>query len=85
MIEIKDVLSRFRNVLLKEETKTNTIQKVLEDVVGISIEPKQITIKNHIIYLDIKPIYKSEIFLKQEEITSRLKEVFDQYIPDKLL
>lgn len=78
MIEIKDLLGRFNNLLLSEEGKKETVQKVISKIIGTKIEPESIQIKNNIIYLDIKPIYKNEIFLKQEEIFCRLKEFFDK-------
>ena len=33
-------------------------------------------IKDNIIYLNIKPIYKSEVFLNQSQILSELRKIF---------
>lgn len=74
MIEIKDLLSKFNNLLLSEEVNVRVINKVLNEVIGIDIKREDIKIKNNIIYLNIKPIYKNEIFIKQEKIISLLEE-----------
>lgn len=81
MIEIKDLLLRFNNILLSEEVKIIAIKDVLEKVVKIQIKTSDIKIKDNIIYLNIKPIYKNEIFLHQEEIMAFLGESLGQKAP----
>jgi hypothetical protein len=76
MIEIKDLLARFENILLSEEGKKESIRHAVSEIIGTDIESKDIKIKNGVIYLNIKPIYKNEIFLKQEQIFLKLKESF---------
>jgi len=76
MIEIKDLLARFDNILLSEEGKKESIRHAVSEIIGTDIESKDKKIKNGVIYLNIKPIYKNEIFLKQEQIFLKLKESF---------
>ncbi len=85
MIEIKDLLLRFNNLLLSEEIKKASIAEVLKQTVGLHIEPGDIKIKNNIIYLNIKPIYKNEILLKEEEIFLKLKKTFGKKTPQKII
>ena len=84
MIELKDLLSRFNNILLSEEGKKETIRKIISEVIKVEIKSGDIKIKNGIIYLNIKPIYKNEIFLKQEQIFLKLQEVFGKKTPTAL-
>ncbi len=84
MIEIKDLLLRFESVLLREGDRIVAIQKSIESVTGIKLDTKNITIKRHSIFLDIKPIYKAEILLKQEEIAVKLEEALSKKIPKRL-
>lgn len=84
MIEIKDLLSRFTKILLKEEFKKDAIAQIIGEVIDLKIKKEDIAIKNGIIYLNIKPIYKNEIFLKQEKIFSKLKEVFNDKTPSNI-
>ena len=84
MIEIKELLNKFNSTLLSSERKKNFIAEVVFEVVGVKINPKKIEIKNNTVYLNIKPIYKSEIFLKQKQIFSKLKENFKKTNPPKI-
>ena len=84
MIEIKDLLVRFNNLLLSEETKKISIRDVLQKIVGVEIKSEDIKIKNNIIYLNIKPIYKNEIFIKQEKIFLALKESLGKKTPESI-
>lgn len=85
MIEIKDLLVRFNNILLSEEVKKEFIKDVIFEIIGVQIKNQDIQIKNNVIYLNIKPIYKNEIFLKQDLIFLKLKESFGKKAPTALL
>jgi len=85
MIEIKDLLSRFNNILLSEEGKKESIRSIISEIIKVEIDSKDIKIKNNIIYLNIKPIYKNEIFLKQSQIFLRLKESLSKKTPRSIL
>lgn len=74
MIEIKDILANISNVLLKADIRRETVRSVIGDVVGIDIKREDVQIKNNSVYLNIKPIYKNEIFLKREEIREKLEK-----------
>ena len=77
MIEIKDLLVRWSDVLLSSESKTETIRGIISKVIGVKIGVEDVKIKNNTVYLNIKPIYRSEILLKKEKIDSLLEEVFN--------
>ncbi len=81
MIEIKDLLLRFNNILISESVKKESIREIISEVVGVRLELKDIKIKNNIIYLDIKPIYKNEILIKKEIIDFKLKESLGKKAP----
>jgi hypothetical protein len=84
MIEIKDLLAKFSNLLLSEETKKICIQKVLKQEIGLEVKTEDIKVKNNVIYLNIKPIYKNEIFLKKDKIFLALKETLGQKTPEDI-
>jgi len=84
MIEIKNLLNRFNDVLLSEERKKESIRSVISFVIKIEINSEDIKIKNNIIYLNIKPIYKNEVFIKQEQIFLKLKESFGVRTPQNI-
>ena len=84
MIEIKDLLSRFNNLLLSEELKINAVKNSLNKLVGIDIKPKEIEIKNNVVYLNIKPIYKNEIFIKKDKIILDLSKSLGVKTPENI-
>ncbi|MEK7471210.1 MAG: hypothetical protein AAB623_00995 [Patescibacteria group bacterium] len=84
MIEIKDLLARFNNILLSEEGKKEVIRKTISEIIKTEIKSQDFQIKNNIIYLNIKPIYKNEIFIKQGQILLKLEESFGKRTPTSL-
>lgn len=84
MIEIKDLLARFSNILLSEEGKKEVVRSIISEVIGVQIKSEDMKIKNGTIYLNIKPIYKNEIFLKQEQILLKLKESLGKKTPQNI-
>ena len=85
MIEIKDLLLKFGNILLKEEVKKDLIRETISKAINFEIKKEDIKIKKEIIYLNIKPIYKNEIFFKKDEIFTELKNLLNQKAPEKFL
>ena len=85
MIEIKDLLLRFNNLLLSEEIKKNSVADTLYGVVGLRVKLEDIKIKNNTVYLNIKPIYKNEIFLKKDKIDLKLEENLGRSRPRKVI
>ena len=85
MIEIKDLLLRIDNVLLKEELKKEIIRNTISEAIKIPIKSEDVKIKNGTIYLNIKPIYKNEIFFKKDEIFSKIKNSLSQKAPEKFM
>jgi len=81
MIEIKDLLLNFRNILVSESSKKEEICRIISEEIKIEIKTEDITLKNGIISLNIKPIYKNEIFLKKDKIFSKLKETLGKKSP----
>jgi len=81
MIEIKDLLLNFNQLILSKEIQKESIRSVISSVVNIPLTKEQIKIKNNIIYLDIKPIYKNEILLKRDRIFDSLKEELGKKTP----
>jgi hypothetical protein len=84
MIEIRDLLLKFNNILFLREIKRESVRSAIFETVGISIKPKDIEIKNSTVYLKIKPIYKNEIFLKQEKVLLLLKKRLGSKAPQSI-
>jgi len=74
MIEIKDLLIKFDKLINKEELKVFLIREAINEITGIDIKKEKIKFKNNTLYLDIKPIYKNEIFINKEKIVAHLEQ-----------
>ena len=81
MIEIKDLLLKFSNLLVSEEDKKESVRSIISEAVGVTIKKSDIEIKNNTVYLNIKPIYKNEILMKRDYIFSRLRESLGKKAP----
>ncbi len=84
MIEIRDLLTRLSDILLSEEVKKESIRDIVSEIIGIQINSGDVKIKNNNVYLNIKPIYKNEIFLKKDKIFSKLKESLGKKTPQDI-
>jgi hypothetical protein len=81
MIEIKDLLLKFGNLLLKGEAQKEEVRKIISETIKVHIKSGDLKIKNGTVYLNIKPIYKNEIFLKKDKIFLKLKESLGKKSP----
>lgn len=84
MIEIKDLLFRVQNILFGEETKRQATLDAIFLVTGIKVSTKDIKIKNGTIFLNIKPIFKNEIFIKKEKILKELEKSMGKNNPKEI-
>jgi len=75
MIAVKNLLARFEKILLSEENKRESVRQALAEALNLEINPADVRIKNNTVYLRLKPIYKNEILLKQEQILGRIQEL----------
>ena len=84
MIEIKDLLLNFKNILVSEGSKKEEIRRIISEEIKAEIKTEDIKLKNGTIFLNIKPIYKNEIFLKKDQIFSKIKESLGKKSPQDL-
>ncbi len=84
MIEIKDLLAKYQNILFTEEVKKGAIKSIIYQIIGIEIKSEDIKITKGTVYLNIKPIYKNEIFLKREKIFTKLEEILGKKSPEDI-
>ncbi len=81
MVEIKDLLSKFSKLFNSLGMKNDLIAETISSISKINVKKEEIEVKSGTIYLNIKPIYKNEIFKKKEEILSILKSTIDKNPP----
>lgn len=81
MIEIKDLLNRFQNILNKEGINRGVIIETIYRITKVKLDKEVVKIKDKIVYLNIKPLFKNEIFLKKEKILEELKSLLGNKSP----
>jgi len=74
MIEIKDLLINFEKLLGDKGIRKDIISNILFETVGLKIKTEDIEIKNGTLFLNAKPIYKNEIFIKRDLILEKIKQ-----------
>jgi len=84
MIELKDLLLNFRNIILTEDLKKDIIIKIIHSSIGVQLKRQDIRIQNGILYLNTKPIYKNEIFIKRKEILTNLRQELGKKSPSEI-
>ena len=84
MIQIKDLLLRFQNLLLSEEIKIESVRQIISQIINVPLRKEDIKIKNNTVYLNIKPIFKNEILLKRDKIFLALEEALGRRSPDSI-
>ena len=82
MIEIKDLLQNFKKILISEGGKKEEICRIISEEIKTEIKTEDLKIKNNTLFLNIKPIYKNEFFIKKDIIFKRLKEVLGKKSPN---
>ncbi len=81
MIEIKDLLQGFSNKIFAEERKKDLIRKAISEAVKTEIKPGDMKLRDGVVYLNLKPIYKNEILLKYDQIRADLKSTLGEKAP----
>jgi hypothetical protein len=79
MFNIAGFLEKFKRFDQNKTLQTENISKIIESVIGVVVDKKNITIKNGILYTQGSPALRQEIFLKKERLLSLVKTegVFD--------
>lgn len=74
MLQISQLLEKFKNVTNTEKIKKKLIVEILNKK-NIPINIDNISINKNIIFIKTKPIIKTEILIKKEEIIKQIKEI----------
>lgn len=77
-----DFLNIFKNLLSHEELLREDILSSIKKHTDISLDKKQISIKNSICSIECHPALRSEIFLKKNDIMKSLRESTHKKISD---
>lgn len=74
MLQINQLLERFKNLTNSEKIKKQLIVEIISNQ-KIPITINQISISKNTIFIKTQPIIKTEILLKKEEILKEVKKI----------
>lgn len=81
MFNIENFLKRFTLLTPPDDAIRGAVREIIEKEINISIEKKNISVHNNIIYIKTKPLFKNEIFIKKQTILKELEKKFHQKTP----
>jgi len=82
MFNISSYLEKFKKIYSTNLYFKETVIKAVKETTGIDVDKESINYKNGVLTLNVKPIQKSELFLKKKLILSRLNEKSSSKIVD---
>lgn len=74
MADIKDLLSKFNNILNKGFAEKDVIVRVFERVLGIKIDREDVSFKNDTLFIKSDSYLKAEIKLNKESLLKEIKK-----------
>ncbi len=80
MNNLSSYLKKFKLILTSNADVKEVIVSIILEVTKGKIEPKDIDIKNKIVYIKCRPSIKNEIFIKKEQILKQLKEKIENLV-----
>jgi len=73
--KLSNHLSKYRNITPPDDFTREYVSKILKKKLKISINKKQISIRNNVLYIETEPVYKNEVFLKKEKLLEAINEI----------
>lgn len=71
---IKGLLLRFKHLEPKEPKVVALVQKVIHEVLGVSIPENQITLQRNTVFLSVSHVVKQVLHLKKEALLAKMRE-----------
>ena len=67
-------MERFSKLLDKDSLTKGIISEIIQKETGLLLSPENISIKNHVLEITAGSTFKNEIRMKEERISTSLKE-----------
>ncbi|MFA5987108.1 MAG: hypothetical protein WC797_00430 [Candidatus Paceibacterota bacterium] len=81
MRRISELLEVLKRITPPNGVIRDRISEILKENIGVNIDRSKISIKNGIIYVDVNPLIKGEIFMRKDFILNTLKREFGDKTP----
>lgn len=78
---LSSFLAKYKNLKPADDFKKETVKDIIFKIVGLEIDKKNISVVNQVIYLNISPKAKAEIYMNKNRIIKELSEILDKAAP----
>lgn len=75
MLQLSNLLARFKGISNTEKAKKEMVGHELTRIIGVPITYQQVVFSKNTLILKVQPIIKSEIVLKKDEILQKIKTI----------
>lgn len=84
MFNIDDFLNKFKNLTPPDNEVREKVIEIIKNEINITIDKKNISIRNNSIFIKTKPIIKNELFINKEKLLHELKKSFGSKTPNDI-
>ena len=77
-------LEKFKNLLGTSKFQKDAVISMIESVVKIKLQDKEIDIKDFVVYIKASPAVRGEIFMRKQKILDELKKVLANKAPREI-
>lgn len=77
MDSLASFLDRFRKLKPPEASVKRAVSGAIRDVVQIEVSEDRVRLARGVVYVDVDPLIKSELFLKRTELLRRANELLN--------
>ncbi len=74
MFNIASYLEKFKNFGQGEKLLKKVIIDSINEIVGVEIQPKDISLKNGEVIFKVSPAIKNAIYIKKDKVLAKIKE-----------
>lgn len=78
---LKQFLQKFSHLTLPDDTLKRFFIELAEKDFGLKIERSQLSVRNGVLFVNVSPTIKSELFLRKHKILLKLKETLGSKAP----
>ncbi|MBU6370748.1 MAG: DUF721 domain-containing protein [Patescibacteria group bacterium] len=82
MFDIGRYLERFKKISQSRDALRTAVAEAVQEICSITINPKQVDVRDGKVVISCRPAVKTEIFLKKEKILANLSEKTGKKITD---
>lgn len=81
---IKEFLQKFSHLTLPDDTLKRLFVELVDQDFGLKIERSQLMVRNGVLFVNVSPTIKSELYLRKHKILTKLKDTLGSKAPQDI-